>query len=128
MTQTAHSRASAAEAGPFAIRSGLTITGDTQHHEFRVDRLEVLPAEPPLLEGSRLEVLDQDIDLLAQAAHDIPRPGLPQIECDRLLVARLHLPPDSRAVMHQAPFPERIAFDRRFGLDDFRAELQEQLR
>jgi hypothetical protein len=52
---------------------------------------------------------------------------LPQVQCDRALVARLHLPPDRRAVLDQPPVAQRIARARRLDLDHVGAEVAERL-
>ena len=58
--------------------------------------------------------------------------ALAQIDRDRLLVARLHVPPQRRALMEQPPLAQWIAprctvGSRRFHLDHFGAELGEHL-
>jgi hypothetical protein len=51
-----------------------------------------------------------------------------QVHGRRALVARLHVPPERRAVLDEAPLAQRITDSRRLDLDDVGAEFGEDLR
>ncbi|MNT63416.1 hypothetical protein D3C72_2012310 [compost metagenome] len=71
----------------------------------------------PGLQRAGTKVLHQHIGFGNQAAGNILRLFLPQIERHRFLVARLHLPPDGGAVLQQPPVAQRVARARGFDLD-----------
>src|SRR5690606_20443589 len=52
---------------------------------------------------------------------------LAQVKGERMLVARLHMPPERGAVLELAPFAQRIAGARRLDLDHLGTELAQQL-
>src|SRR5690606_9562825 len=88
----------------------------------RVELVQGFPRQAPLFHGARSEVLDEDIGLAGQLAHDILAFGLAQVEADRFLAARLSFPPDRRAFVQQTPFAQRVADTGRLDLDDFCAD------
>ncbi|KAG1461626.1 hypothetical protein G6F57_014102 [Rhizopus arrhizus] len=127
VAQAAHGFADGAEAGQVAVRTRLAITGHAQHHQPRIDGAQVFPAQAPAFHRARLEVLDHDVDVLDQRANQVLRLGLAQVQADRFLVARLHLPPDGRAVVDQAPVAQGVALAGRLDLDHLGAEFAQHL-
>ena len=71
MAQATHGLADHAEARPVLVGAGLAIAGDAQHDEPGIQRRQGLVIESPAFEGAGAKVLDQDIGLPDQAAHDI---------------------------------------------------------
>src|SRR5690606_26347221 len=63
-----------------------------------------------------------------ETAHDLLRLRLLEIEGDRLLVARLGVPPQRRAFVQLAPLAQRIAAPRGLDLDHLGAELGQHAR
>ena len=127
VAQAAHRLADDTEAGPVTIRAGLAIARDAQDDEAGVDRGERVGPETPAFERAGAKVLDQHIGLGDQPAREVLAFGLAQVERQRPLVARLHLPPDRRAVLQQPPVAQRIPGTRRLDLDHLGTELAEQL-
>src|SRR5688572_20786894 len=87
----------------------------------------MLPAQVPLFERTGAKVFDHDLAFAREAAHDRLAFGLAQVERDRLLVTRLHLPPERYAVAHAPPAAQRVAVARRLDLDHLGAEIGERL-
>ena len=127
VAQAAHRLADRAEARQVAVRPGLPVARDAQHHEAGVQLRQGLVAHAPAFERAGAEVLDQHVGLLDQLACDVLALGAAQVERDRALVARLHLPPDGGAVLDQAPVAQRVAGAGRLDLDDVGAEFAERL-
>ena len=48
--------------GVASLGSGLSVARDTQHDQSRVDRVQVFPAESPLLQRTGAKVLNQDVN------------------------------------------------------------------
>src|SRR3954468_258843 len=127
VAHAAHRLADGGEARSLAVRAGLPIARDAHENELRILVRKHVPAEVPLLERARTEVLDHDMAIAREAACDRLPVGLPQVERDRLLVARLHVPPQRHAVAHAAPAAQRVAFARRLDLDHLGAKIRERL-
>ena len=62
-----------------------------------------------------------------QLAKNLLSLGGLQVKRDRLLVTRLHVPPQRGAVFKLAPLAQRVADIGRFDLDDLGAEFAQQL-
>jgi hypothetical protein len=92
-----------------------------------VQRAQHLVAHAPAFERAGAEVLDQHVGLGDEPARDVLALGAAQVERERALVARLHLPPHRGAVLQQAPVAQRVAAAGRFDLDDVGAEFAERL-
>ena len=118
-----HRFADRAEARPVAVRAGLAEAGQTNHDQSRVDGRERVVAEAPFLERAGPEILDDDVGLPGKPARDLLAVRRTQIHGHRLLVARLDVPPQRRAVVQQAPLPQGIAHARRLDLDHLGAEF-----
>ena len=65
--------------------------------------------------------------LIAASSFAPVRVGVAQVQRDRALVARLHLPPDRGAVLNQTPVAQRVAAARRLDLDHVGTELAQCL-
>src|SRR5688572_13908483 len=127
VAQPAHRLADRAEAGPLAVWPGLAVAGDAHQDQLGVVARERVPAEVPFLQRPGPEVLDHDVRAARQAAHDLLAFGPAQIAGHRLLVARLHVPPQRGAVAQLAPLAQRIALARRLDLDHLGAEVAQRL-
>jgi len=123
VAQAAHGFPDGAEARKIAIGTGLSITGNPQHDQAGVDGLEHIPTQPPFLHRAGPKVLDQHIALADEPPGDFLALGGPHVEGERLLVARLHLPPKGRAAFDETPLPEGITVKRRLDLDDLGPEF-----
>ncbi|MNC33709.1 hypothetical protein D3C75_821130 [compost metagenome] len=123
VAQPAHRLAHRAEARLVLHRSGLTEAGQAHHHQLRVERVQHLPAEAELFQDAGAEVLDDDVRLGHQLLEDGLRLGMLEVEGQRLLVARLHEPPQRGALVQLAPLAQRVAAIGRFDLDHFGAEF-----
>ena len=87
VAQAAHGLGHNAEAGFVAVRPCLAVAADAQHDQARIELQQVLWPQAPAFHGARAEVLDQHVGINGQAAHDIARFGLLEIQRDRALVA-----------------------------------------
>ena len=70
----------------------MPITGNADHDEARIDLLERVPAQSPLLKSPRLKVLDKNVGRLDEPLQDLGTLGQTQVQRDRLLVATLGEP------------------------------------
>src|ERR1051325_2876807 len=93
VAHAAHRLADGGEAGPLAVRAALAVARDAPEGQPRALARERLPAEGPPLPRPGAEVLDHDVAVAREAARDRLPFGLAQVERDRFLVARLHVPP-----------------------------------
>ena len=96
MADAAHRLGDRGEAGALGVRARLAVARDPGEDESRIRLAEALPAEIPLLERPRSEVLGQDVGLLDELEQQLLAPLRPEVERDALLVARLHRPPEER--------------------------------
>ncbi len=87
----------------------------SRRHQAGIEGQQIIRPQSPSFHRTRAEVFNQHIALGGQLAHDVLRGGLIEVQRQRLLVARLHLPPDQGAVFHRAPLAQRVA--RAGGLD-----------
>ena len=99
VAQAAHRLADGAEARQVAVGAGLAVARDAQHHQAGVQLRQHVVAHAPAFERAGAEVLDQHVGLGDQLAGDVLPFGAAQVERDRALVARLHLPPDGGAFL-----------------------------
>ena len=67
-----------------------------------LSRGERVVAHAPVLDRAGTEVLDDDVGAQRQPPRDRLALGLAQVERDRPLAARLHVPPHRRAVLEVA--------------------------
>ena len=102
---------------------GRSRTGNPQHDQAGVDGLEDLPTEPPFLHRAGPKVFNQHIALADQPPGDFLALGGPHVEGERLLVPRLHLPPEGCAAFDETPLPEGITVQGRLDLDDVGPKL-----
>ena len=123
MTQTTHGLTNHAKSGHVSVGARLPVAGDAQHHQARVDFLQVFPTHTPALKGAGSKVFNQHIGFLDQLSRQVLPFRFTQIQCHRFFVARLHLPPHRRALLYQAPLPQRVAGAGRFNFDDVGAKV-----
>ena len=129
VAQPAEGVGDAGEPRVAGLRSRLPEAGDADHHEPRVHRAQVLPADAPPLEGPGAEVLDEHVGLGDEPLQELRALPLSEIEGDRLLVARLLEPDEGVPGVARARGPEapqRVADPRLLDLDDLRPELREE--
>src|SRR5262245_34349505 len=127
LAHSAHCFADGGEPGHPAVRTGLAVARDAHQDESGVLARKRLPPEVPFLQRAGTEVLDHDVAVARRAPRDRLPFGLAQVERDRLLVARLHVPPQRHAVAHAPPASQRVAVARRLDLDHLGAEVRERL-
>ncbi len=112
------------EAGAVLVRAGLTVAGHPQHDEPRVDFVQHLPADPPLLQRPGAEVLAQDVRTSDQLLEQLGALGAVQVDGDRLLVPRLAHPGEGvPATGGGAEVAEGVAPQRVLNLDHLGAKL-----
>ena len=114
------------------VGAALAVAADAQHDEAGVARAELLVAHAPLLHGAGLEVLDQHIGFIDEAAHQLAPFGRAQVQHHALFVAALHLPPHAGAVVQHAPLAQRVSTGRSLGgrwldLDDLGTKIGQGL-
>ncbi len=127
MAHAAHRFADRAEAWLVAIRPGLAEARQAQQDQARIDGGQRVVAEAPFFQRAGAKILDDDVGIAGEPAHDLLAFGDAQVRGDRFLVARLDVPPERRALVQQPPLPQRIAAVGRFDLDDLGAELGQDL-
>jgi hypothetical protein len=84
---------------------------------------QCIPAQAELFEHAGAEVLDHDVGLGDQLMDDLAARRMLEIDRHRLLVARLHVPPQRGAFVELAPLAQGVAAIGRFDLDHLGAEL-----
>src|SRR6185437_6826900 len=124
----AHRFADRAEARPVAIRTRLTVAGDADHRQLRVDRVQHVPAKAEFFERAGTQILDHHVGFGGKPLDDLDAIRGLQVHAHGLLVARLQIPPERGAFMQLAPFAKGIAGFGRFDLDDVGAELGHEAR
>ena len=127
VAQAAHGLGHHAKTGAVTVRATLAVTAHAQHDQPRVQPLQGVRPQAPALHGAGAKVLYHHIAFGGQPAHDVLRLTLPQVQRQRALVARLHLPPDRGAVLEQAPLAQRITRAGRLDLDDLGPEVRQRL-
>ena len=126
--QPAHRLADRAVARPGRVRPVLAVARHPHHDQARVVGHQVLGRHPPLLEGARPEVLDDDVRGGDQPSGQVLAVLLPQVDGDRPLAPGHHRPPQRPAVgLLPTPLPHGVALARRLELDDVRAEVRQEL-
>lgn len=112
------------------------VAGDRAIDEARVDVAEVLVRKPVAGEVADFVVLDENVRLLRQFAHDLPALRIGQIDCNRAFVAvrRRKIRGIGRVVARFVRYPRWppvtgvVAEPRAFDLDNVRAEIGQHLR
>ena len=125
--QAGHRLGEGAEGAAFGVRPGLAESGDPQHHQGRVDLLQIVGPEAPFLQHPGPEVLDHHVGLGDQPAQDVLALGLAEVQGDGPLVPGDHLPPQAVPVLGQAVGAGRVA-PGVLDLDDVGAPVAEQHR
>ena len=85
--------------------------------------MERLPAETPALEHAGAEVLEDDVAVGDEPAHDVLSLRGVEIERHELLVAVVHGEPVRAVALRRAEAPQVVAAARHLGLDHLGAEL-----
>src|SRR4029453_1839233 len=114
------------KAGPRTIGPGRAPAGDSGEDQARVVGGQDLPAKPPLLEETPQELLDEDVGAAAQPAQERLAPRMGEVQGDRALAARVHLPPELAPIAK--PRTQGIAAARGLDLDDGGAVIGEDRR
>ncbi|MPN11096.1 hypothetical protein SDC9_158397 [bioreactor metagenome] len=127
MAQAAHGLADHAEARQIAVRAGLAVARDTQNDQAGVELVQFVWRHAPAFQRAGAKVLDQHVGLGNQAARNVLRLLLAQIQRHRFLVARLHLPPHRGAVLQKPPVAQRIARSCGLDLDDLGTKVTQRL-
>ena len=128
VADAAHALADRAKARLVAHRTSLAVAGQPHHDRGRIQRPQLLVAEAPLFEHAGPVVLDHDVGVAGQPLRNLLRTRILQIQRDRALVARLHVPPKRGAVVQMAPRADRIATVGGLDLDHVGAELRHHAR
>ena len=127
MCEPAHRLGQRPERTALRIRAELAEAGHPQHDESGVELVQPVGAQVPLLHHPRAEVLDQDVGLGDEPLEQLAALRPAQVERDRALVARDHLPPQAMAVLVVAVGARRVAA-RVLDLYHVRAVVAEQHR
>ena len=132
IAQAAHRLADCAETGLVAIGPGLAESRQAQHDQPRIFRGKAVVAQTPFFHGAGAEILDHDVRIPGERAHDLLPFGKAQIDRDRFLVARLRVPPQRSSLVELAPLAQRISAGLAIGrgrldLDDLGAEFGKHL-
>ncbi|MNL31471.1 hypothetical protein D3C87_1532600 [compost metagenome] len=85
--------------------------------------MQDLPAQAEFFQDAGSEVLDQDVRFAQQLFQNRQAVGMLEVQGQGLFIARLHKPPQRRALIQLAPFAQRIAAVRGFDLDHIGAEF-----
>ena len=128
VAQSAHRFANRTEPRPITIGTGLAVAGDAHQRQVGIEFGEHVPSEAQLLQSAGPKIFEHDVGLRRKRLGD----GKPfvrlEVDRNRLLVARLQIPPQRRAFMQLAPFPQGVALARLLDLDHIGAELRHQPR
>jgi hypothetical protein len=109
------------------IRPRLAVAGNADEDEAGVDLLELVEAQPPLLERPGPEVLDDGVALGDEVEQELLALLRAEVQGDAALVARDQRPPQRLAVeVLLTPAPHRVRPVRRLDLDDLGAEVGDQ--
>src|SRR6266436_7895022 len=111
------------DALPIAHRPGLSIARQPHHDGGRIELGELRVTEPQPFQYAGTKVLDHDVGPHRELSGQLAGARILQVQRDRLLVARLHRPPQRSALVQVAPAPQRVTAIRILDLDDLRAEL-----
>ena len=127
VAQSPHRFADHAKPGPVAIRSGLAVTGDPDHHETRIglgSSVSYPRFQCSSVPGLKFSTTTsaRDASVRTSAWPSACRRSM----CDGFLVPRLDVPPERRAVPEQTPVAERVSGAGRFDLDHVGAEVPQQ--
>ncbi len=87
------------ECPPGGVRPELAEAGHAQDHQRRVDLVQAVRAEAPLLQHARAEVLDQDVSVGRQLLEQFAAGRVRQVQGHRSFVAPDHLPPQAMPVL-----------------------------
>src|SRR5207245_5585955 len=117
--EAAHRLDHRSEPGPIAIGAVLAPTRDASKDETGIVGGQDVPAETPFLERAGQVVLDQDVGATAKPSQERLPARVGEIQGDRALAARVHLPPQLPTLAE--PGAQRIAAARVLDLDDVRA-------
>ena len=125
VSDASHRLADVREPGPVLVRPRLPVAGDAHQDEPGIHLVEDLPPEPQLLQGTGLEVLDQDVALCGEPLRKVEAVRVAHVQRHELLVAGLERPPEGglRAGVHVAPGPQGVPRPRTLDLYHLGPEL-----
>ena len=123
IAQAAHGLAHRAKPRLVLHRARLAEAREAHHHQLGVEGVQGFPAQAEFLQHAWAEVFDQDVGVGQQLLEDRQPLRVLEVEGQRLLVARLHEPPQRSAFIQLAPFAQRVAAVRGFDLDHLGAEF-----
>ena len=109
MAHATHRFTDRAEARLIAVRARLSEAGQAKQDEPGVVGGKQVVSEPPFFQRPGTKVLDDDVGVAREPAGDLLPFRHAQIGGHRFFVARLHVPPQRRAIVQQSPLAQRIA-------------------
>jgi hypothetical protein len=107
-------------------RTGLAETGDRAHHEARIERVHRLPIEPHARHYAGREVLEKDVGLRDQTAHDLRAGGRLGIDAETLLAAIVLDEKSAVTAFVLSEVAAAVTPWRHLDLDHIRAEIRHQ--
>src|SRR5690554_2749975 len=111
--------------GALAVRAVLAVSADAYQNQARVDGAQLIVAKAPPFQGSRAEVLDDNVRLLAQAFGQSPTFWTAQVDRDDALVTQNGGAVKGSSVLYLTHRADGIAL-LLLDLDHIRAEVREQ--
>ena len=114
------------ETRPFGVRPGLAESGNVQHDQARIDRMQLIPAQAKPPQHARAKVLDQDVGITQQVPHDRDAGLGLEVQGDAPLVASGDKPPQSHALRFRAHVSQAVAYVRLLDLDHVCAQVSHQ--
>ena len=121
--QPAHRLEDAAEAGAAGERPALAEGGQPQDQQARVDAVQHLRPQPPLLQRAGAEILDQHVHVADQVEQDLTPLGRAHVEREALLSAVGDLPVERHALLHRGERTQRVAAVGQLQLHHFGAQV-----
>ena len=88
---------------------------------------EPVIAQAPFLQSPGPEILEDHVDPVGHAPHQVPPCFLPQVDSHRPLVAGDGRPPEALALSGEAPRAHRVALPGRLDLDDLGPVITQEL-
>ena len=105
--------------------TGLAVARAAHHHQARVDRVQHVRAQAPLLEGAGAEALDEHVRVLDQLLEQRGAFRLAEVDGHEALVAVDERPPQADAVLLPAERAQGVPLGV-LHLDDVRPEVRQE--